>query len=65
MSKLVVDFICKIGEDINIKMIDNGFLVEISGRNANDDWKTVKLACSNRAELNALLDQCFSIDRDN
>ncbi len=65
MSKLVVDFICKIGEDINIKMIDNGFLVEISGRNTNDDWKTVKLACSSRSELNALLDQCFSIDRDN
>jgi len=65
MSKLVVDFISKIGEDIYIKIIDNGFFVEISGRNSNDDWKTVKLACSSRSELNALLDQCFTIDRDN
>lgn len=61
----VLDFISKIGEDINIKMIDNGYLLEISGRNAEDDWKTVKLACSSRSELEQLLDQCFKIPRDN
>lgn len=61
----VLDFISKIGEDINIKVIDNGYLVEISGRNAEDDWKTVKLACSSRGELDALLDQCFKLPRDN
>lgn len=61
----VLDFISKIGEDINIKVIDNGYLVEINGRNAEDDWKNVKLACSNRSELEALLDQCFKIPRDN
>ncbi len=61
----LLDFICKIGEDINIKLIDNGYLIEVSGKNANDDWKTVKLACSSRSELDALLDQCFEIDRDN
>jgi hypothetical protein len=61
----LLDFITKIGEDINIKLIDNGFLVEVSGRNANDDWKTVKLACSDRSELDSLIDQCLEIDRDN
>lgn len=61
----VVDFISKIGEDINIKVVNNGYLVEISGRNAQDDWTTVKLVCLTRKELNSLLDECFAIPRDN
>ena len=61
----LLDFITKIGEDITIRLIDNGYLVEISGQNALDDWKTVKLACSDRSELDALLDQCFDLDRAN
>lgn len=61
----LLDFISKIGEDIVVKVIDNGYLVEVSGRNAEDDWKTVKLACTNRDELNKLLDQCFKLPRDN
>ena len=60
----LLDFITKIGEDINIKVIDNGFVLEVSGRNDNDDWKTVKVACLNRDELNKLLDQCFNLPRD-
>ena len=60
----LVDFISKIGEDINIKMIDNGYLIEVSGRNVKDDWKTVKLACSDKDELYILLDQCCKLPRE-
>lgn len=59
----LLDFITKIGEDINIKVINNGYLVEVSGRDTLDDWKTVRLACKDRSELAALLDQCFELDR--
>lgn len=59
----MVDLISFIGEDINIKVIDNGFILEASGRNAEDNWKTVKLACANRDELNARLDECFNLPR--
>lgn len=59
----LVDFICKIGEDINIKIVNNGFLLEVSGRDDEDNWKTVKLVCLSRVDLNALLDQCEDIPR--
>lgn len=61
--KNIVDFISEIGEDITIRFIDNGFIFEVSGKNAQDDWKTVKLACSDRAELVARLDECFKLPR--
>lgn len=61
----LVDFICKIGEDINIKIVNNGFLLEVSGRDAEDNWTTVKLVCISRKELNSLLDECIAIPRDN
>lgn len=61
--KKMVDFISHIGEDITIRLIDNGYLIEVGGKDAQDNWKTVKLACANRDELNARLDQCFSLPR--
>ena len=61
----LVDFISKIGEDINIKVVNNGFLLEVSGRDAEDNWTTVKLVCISRKELNSLLDECIAIPRDN
>lgn len=61
----IIDFITKIGEDINIKMVENGFLLEVSGRNAKDDWNSVKLVCKSEAELNALLSECFTLPREN
>lgn len=60
----LVDFISKIGEDINIKVVDNGYLLEVSGRDVEDNWKTVKLVCLSRKELDSLLNQCFDIPRD-
>lgn len=59
----LVDFICKIGEDINIKIVNNGFLLEVSGRDGEDNWTTVKLVCLSRVELNSFLDECEDIPR--
>ena len=60
----VVDFISKISEDINIKVVTNGYLLEISGRDVEDNWTTVKLVCLSRKELDSLLSQCFDIPHD-
>lgn len=61
----LLDFIYKIGEDINIRVVNNGYLLEVSGRNAQEDWTAVKLVCLNRKDLDSLLDQCFALPRDN
>lgn len=63
MTKTLLDFIIKISDDITIRKIDNGFLVEASGTDAEDNWKNVKLACTSRSELDELLNQFEDIDR--
>lgn len=59
----VLDFLSKISEDINIKVVANGYLLEISGRDVEDNWQTVKLVCVSRKELDSLLNQCIDMPR--
>lgn len=54
----------KVSENFTVTTVENGFLFEISGRTENEDWKTVKMVCVNRDELNALIDEALSLPRD-
>ena len=35
----------KVNESITINRYDNGFMVEVSGRDGESDWKTAKVLC--------------------
>lgn len=45
----------KVSESITVNRYDNGWMVEISGRNKENDWATSKLLCTNEEELIALI----------
>ena len=36
----------KVSENYTINMYDNGFMVEVSGRDSDDEWATTKILCS-------------------
>lgn len=42
----VSDKLSKVDESFTITMYDNGFMVEVSGRDEEDDWATTKILCS-------------------
>jgi hypothetical protein len=44
-------------------MFDNGFMIEVGGRNSDDDWSRVKLTVSTVAELNELIKEAASLPR--
>jgi hypothetical protein len=46
LSKLV-----KVNESITINRYDNGWMVEIGGRNKKDDWANTKIVCNTEAEV--------------
>jgi hypothetical protein len=50
LSKLI-----KVNESITINRYDNGWMVEIGGRDKKDDWKTTKTMCNAEEELIALI----------
>lgn len=50
LSKLV-----KVNESITINRYDNGWMVEVSGKNKQDDWTSAKIMCNTEEQLVALV----------
>ena len=41
----------KVGDNFTVNRYDNGWMVEVGGRNKKDDWVTAKVMCSTEQEL--------------
>lgn len=63
MTKL--NKLSKVNESITINRYDNGFMVEVSGRDDESDWKTAKVLCSTSEEMIAVIHEWSSMDLDN
>lgn len=53
MTKL--NKLATVGDCINVYRYDNGWMVEIGGKDTKDDWKTAKLMCATEEELIQLI----------
>ena len=60
----ISDKLTKVGESFTINMYDNGFMLEIGGRDSNEEWSTAKIIVSNVEELVALVKEATEIKRD-
>lgn len=60
----IADKLAKVGECVNVYFYDNAYMVEVSGRDSNDDWCNVKLMCKDLDEVQALLREVDSLPRD-
>ena len=47
----ISDKLTKVDEDMTIRMYDNGYLFELSGRDSNDDWSNVKILCRDLSQV--------------
>jgi hypothetical protein len=47
-------------EDFRIYTYDNGFLIEVGGRNEDDDWVTAKVFATSIAEVNEAVEHILS-----
>lgn len=55
----------KVNESITINRYDNGFMVEVSGKDKNDDWKNTKVVCNTEEEVLAVVKEYNSMELDN
>ena len=60
----VSDKLTKVSENVIIYFYDNAYMVEVSGKNAEDDWATTKLVCRNLTEVQALLEEVDSLPKE-
>lgn len=63
MSKLKK--LAKVNESITINRYDNGWMVEVGGRDSESDWKTAKILCSTEDEMLAVVKEWNSMEIDN
>lgn len=47
--------LAKVNDSFTVNRYDNGWMVEIGGRNKKDDWATAKVLCNTEEELVALI----------
>jgi hypothetical protein len=59
LSKLV-----KVSESITVYRYDNGWMVEIGGRNKKEDWTTTKTLCNTEEELLQLIKEYNTMELD-
>ena len=55
----------KVNENISINRYDNGWMVEIGGRDKKEEWKTTKTLCNTEEELITLIKEYNAMDLDN
>lgn len=62
--KTISDKLKLVNESYSINMYDNGFMLEIGGKDQNDDWKNAKILVSTIDELVALVREAAEMERD-
>lgn len=53
----------KVDETLTVYRYDNGFMVEINGRDKEDDWLTVKLLATSLDEVFALITEANNLPK--
>jgi len=54
----------KVNESFTVNRYDNGFMIEIGGRDKENDWKTAKVMCSTDADLIEVIKEALSMPLD-
>ena len=52
-----------VNDNFTVNMYDNGFMVEIGGRDKDDNWKTLKLTFASIDHVHELIDALAQMPR--
>lgn len=58
------DKLVKCGDSLTVNMYDNGFMVEVSGRDSDDEWKNAKIMCPLLDDVVAVIKDASVMPRD-
>jgi hypothetical protein len=61
----ISDKLTKVNESFTVNMYDNGYMIEVGGKDGDDDWKTAKITVADLDSLIALIKEVVAMDRDN
>ena len=58
------DKLAKVSDSFTVNIYDNGYMLEISGRDSDNEWKNAKVLVQNLAQLNDLITEVSELPRD-
>ena len=60
----IADKLSKVNDSFTVYMYDNGYMLEISGRNRDSDYKSVKIMCNSIEQLHSVINEATELERD-
>ena len=60
----ISDKLVKVSESFQVYLYDNAYMIEVSGRDSDSDYKTVKLMVPTLEQLQALIKEVTEMERD-
>ena len=54
----------KVNESFTVNRYDNGYMIEVSGRDHENDWKTCKVLCNSDEELFEVIKEALAMELD-
>ena len=66
MTAKIGDKLVKVNESFTISMYDNGYMIEVNGRDDDGEWKTAKIivGTDDELELLALVKEAINLPRN-
>jgi hypothetical protein len=61
--KTISDKLAKINDNFTIHMYDNGYMIDVSGQDSNEEWASARILCSTVEELTALVLEATNMER--
>lgn len=58
------DKLKKCSDSLTVNMYDNGYMVEVTGRDSQDEWKSAKIMCQTLDQVNAVIVEAASMPRE-
>jgi hypothetical protein len=60
----ISDKLTTVNDNFSITMYDNGFLIDIGGKNGEDDWRNAKIMVPSIEQLLELVKEAAEMPRD-
>ena len=57
--------LAKVNESITINRYDNGWMVEVGGRDDDNEWKNCEIVCNTEEEVLDVVKEYNTMDLDN
>jgi hypothetical protein len=61
--KTISDKLAKVNDNFSVNMYDNGFMIEVSGQDGEENWESAKIMCSTVDELAELIREVTNMER--